>query len=578
MLKTLKKVFYCPIACILFAIYPLLRLWSYNWEEAFAQELIFLLVISTIGSFILYNLFLFLLQEKQKATLGTLLFLIMFSSFEWFFFHEDSLFLYLNQIKVFDYTIFGYETLLSLWVLIFLTLMFFVFKTSKKIKIINNLLTIAACILVLTTIIRLSPFIKLKIYPYIYDYATTEHKHVFENKQLDKVIPKKDLKEGYLPDIYYIILDGYARADILKVFYDHDTKEFTGFLKNNGFFIADKSCTNYSFTLHSIPSSINMSYIPFDEHETLSHASFQRGAQQIQTLIRNPKFRNLYEFLCNSDLIFFLKKQGYFFINIAGDSFTARLKNFDITLNQPQFSLGPFTNMFVNKTFLGPLVNNTKTFKNLYDFFVPDKNIITSGQLSSLKNVPKIIKEKGKPTFTFCHILTPHHPYTFDENGNIVQKPNRKVPYEEFKKQYINEIKGINKKAQKVVETILRKSKRPPVIIIQADHGTASYKEYFETGHGLYSDALVKERMTILNAYHIPGKGNELLNNQVTPVNSFRIVLNYLFNTNLPILTDKCHFMTLADFDNNKQFVTYSAEEINKMDIVEMAKKTIIIK
>ena len=43
---------------------------------------------------------------------------------------------------------------------------------------------------------------------------------------------------GERPDIYYIILDGHARSDILKELYDYDNSEFINYLTGKGFYVA----------------------------------------------------------------------------------------------------------------------------------------------------------------------------------------------------------------------------------------------------------------------------------------------------------------------------------------------------
>ncbi len=62
------------------------------------------------------------------------------------------------------------------------------------------------------------------------------------------------------PDIYYIILDGYGRSDVLQRYYDFDNAEFLEGLRHRGFYVADKSSTNYPYTAHSLSSSLNMRY------------------------------------------------------------------------------------------------------------------------------------------------------------------------------------------------------------------------------------------------------------------------------------------------------------------------------
>ncbi len=76
----------------------------------------------------------------------------------------------------------------------------------------------------------------------------------------------KDLKK---PDIYYIILDGYGRGDVLKSVYGFDNEKFYNELENRGFFIARKSNANYAqTTLFSLASSLNMEYLEIPNNDS----------------------------------------------------------------------------------------------------------------------------------------------------------------------------------------------------------------------------------------------------------------------------------------------------------------------
>ncbi len=53
------------------------------------------------------------------------------------------------------------------------------------------------------------------------------------------------------PDIYYIILDSYGRADMLKSVYGFDNSSFMNGLEQRGFFVASRSQANYPKTVLS---------------------------------------------------------------------------------------------------------------------------------------------------------------------------------------------------------------------------------------------------------------------------------------------------------------------------------------
>jgi hypothetical protein len=68
-------------------------------------------------------------------------------------------------------------------------------------------------------------------------------------------------KTGSLPDVYFIVLDGYARADVLMDKFSLDNSEFLAALHARNFYVADCSMSNYSNTEESLASTLNMMYV-----------------------------------------------------------------------------------------------------------------------------------------------------------------------------------------------------------------------------------------------------------------------------------------------------------------------------
>lgn len=60
------------------------------------------------------------------------------------------------------------------------------------------------------------------------------------------------------PDIYYIVLDGYGRADVLEELYGHDNGPFLDGLRDRGFYVADEAYSNYAVTPLSLAGTLNM--------------------------------------------------------------------------------------------------------------------------------------------------------------------------------------------------------------------------------------------------------------------------------------------------------------------------------
>lgn len=63
------------------------------------------------------------------------------------------------------------------------------------------------------------------------------------------------------PDIYFIVLDGYGREDMLRQLFGIDNSEFVGYLEEKGFIVPEHSLSNYPKTALSIASTLNLDYV-----------------------------------------------------------------------------------------------------------------------------------------------------------------------------------------------------------------------------------------------------------------------------------------------------------------------------
>ena len=152
---------------------------------------------------------------------------------------------------------------------------------------------------------------------------------------------------------------------------------------------------------------------------------------------------------------------------------------------------------------------------------------------------------KNGDYFVFAHFVVPHPPYSFGPNGEWIEI-NNKASDEEIGRAYISQIIYINNQILQVVDTIQSESETPPVIIIQGDHGPPP---------DLTNSPEI--RMPILNAYYLPD-ANDKLYPSISPVNSFRVVLDHYFGMNLPLLEDKSYFAPNANHERLHLVPNYS--------------------
>ena len=90
------------------------------------------------------------------------------------------------------------------------------------------------------------------------------------------------------PDIYYIILDGYGRSDVLKNEYGYDNSDFLNALRDLGFTVSECSQSNYAQTQMSLASSLNFNYIDVLSDRFVPGSDDRTGLDRIDPSWRRP--------------------------------------------------------------------------------------------------------------------------------------------------------------------------------------------------------------------------------------------------------------------------------------------------
>jgi hypothetical protein len=331
-------------------------------------------------------------------------------------------------------------------------------------------------------------------------------------------------EEDQPPDIYYIITDAYSRDDYLLSNYGHDNSQFLDALEEMGFYVARCSQSNYAQSDLSLASSLNMSYL-----EDLGD-DFQVG---------NRDKRGLDRLIREGLVLRELKALGYSVVAFETGFFFTQLEDADHYYELPkEGTLPSFFNFKGINGFEALLIQNTG-FRLLTDaanatgalaWALPDfdrprsiyrdRTLYVLGQLEA-DHVPAL---RG-PKFVFVHLIAPHFPYIFERDGdfyNVETEPSDKEPY-------INQLIYLNGRLEQILRDIIVTSATPPIIVLQADHGNLDVDG---------------ERTAILNAYFLPEAEGHKPYPQISPVNTFRLILDNYFGGDYGLLTDQSFYST----------------------------------
>jgi hypothetical protein len=497
----MKRAFWHPV---LFSIFPILFLYARNAGEMNLSEILLPFCCAVVGTIILLFLLKFLLADPDKRALLVTFFVLSFFSFG----HLTGL---IRSSGLFS----GKSNLVGLSLIIFIfivtvLLIFILKKSGRNFTGLTRVLNAVAIILIAVQIVVIA-------YSHI-----DSHDESMQPTNMDALA---DLAEQ-LPDIYYLIFDGYAREDILKEMYNYDNSHFLKELKSRGFYIADSSYSNYCATAQSLASSLNLDYLQ-------SLATFNSRAFSRTPLARMIDRNRVFDFL---------KKLNYKIVAFMTGHSPTQIENADYYF-KPGVTLSEFQNTLLNTTALSVLLDLTKSQFDIHRdriSYILDK----VGRLDDIES-PKMI---------FTHLISPHPPFLFTKDGEATQ---RDWPFsfadgdhytiqggttEEYINGYRDQLHYISGQILVTVDNIIESSETPPVIILQADHGPGSGLFW-----GSASKSNMVERFSILNAYYLPGfKNQELLTPDLSPVNSFRLILSEYYKLDLELLPNYQFFTTRA--------------------------------
>ena len=502
-----------PVYIWLFAAYPILYLYANNMVFLDGREVLRVLAITLVIVTALFAGLWAVFRHKMKSSIVTALMVILFFSYgHIFYLILYTLQKYYKAIGLLHYIL--YPVIIDLFVGFVLVAL----KHHERIRRATGPINASALLLMSFVIIQIVSGLRVQ--------ASLESEIAIETNP-DWVAPE------VLPDIYYIVVDAYARQDQLAEQFGFDNTAFIDALTARGFYVAPESCSNYSVTSLSIPSTLNMRYF---ERSELADKQWRLALSYLALYAQK-----------NSRVGQALHDRGYTYIHF-GTAYpaTARSEVADLNLD-----FGPdgtfetdnaakdyFSNLLLPTTLYNPFYKyQATTVDGAYDRFSADRIIL---ELAELERIP----QRPEPTFTVAHILKPHYPYVFDREGNRITKPagwepNDDLYVENADAMYVDQLVYTNQRILDVLDTLLANSDTPPIIILQGDHGWRQHDVRY-----------LPDRLLILNAYYVPEPMRSRLYANISPVNTFRLMLDSLFGTDLGLLPDKSY----PSYDENRLF------------------------
>ena len=309
------------------------------------------------------------------------------------------------------------------------------------------------------------------------------------------------------PDIYYIILDEYAGYDSLVQNFGFDNNKFYDELSNKGFFVFEKSYSNYPNTVLSIPSSLNMQYLNFNEKDKIS-------SNELLSQIRFIEDNNL--------VMKNLSQNEYYIVSLFAGS----------------EAIG--SDEIIDEKLCGDNYYSSHELSRIYpEERLKQKRIEILCSFEEIVHIKDRIKQ---PIFVYSHFSLPHDPFVFNEFGDLEISHKEKLTHNENKNAYLQQLKFSNTMILKTIDEIQSDKNRNSVIIVQSDHGERTGINWEEP-----TNDMIRQGLNNLNAIYLSNPSNDAIYEGITPVNSFRVVFNEYFDAEFELLEDRYFWMNSSE-------------------------------
>ncbi len=482
----LGKWFSLPWYPVLFGAYPVLALMAVNVGQIKVEAGWRALLVSLLFAGILFIALRLILRDWNRAAFLSTLWMALFFSYGHVYITLA------EKVKDFDYE----KWLLIVWLALAVLFVIWAVRKSPASPLALNVIVLG---LVVSSLWQISPTVQ----------KGSAHRVGAENAPVDENLTRPENP----PDVYYFILDSYAREDLLKKAYGYDNSVFLEGLRERGFYVAQCSQANYVRTELSVGSSLNMSYLQ-DLDPAFTPESIKR--------------RVLWDSYQHSAVRYNFESLGYTTIAFVTGFAWNELDDADVFYTPPPFSAGmtEFETLFLDTTLAryaedAGWINTDEIMGQNFR----DRTMLVFDSMDDIARMPE-------PTFAYIHVISPHPPFVFGPNGEYTNPADfwneeKHYPADLYATGYQNQLTFLNQKMLDAIDTLLSESKTPPIIILQGDHGPWLQPR--------------DRRMWILNAYYLPEHQDKLFS-KISPVNTFRYIFNAYFGGNYDMLPNVSYF------------------------------------
>ncbi len=276
-------------------------------------------------------------------------------------------------------------------------------------------------------------------------------------------------------------------------------------IKKRGFTVLNKSYSNAPVTEFSIPHIFTMEHY-LNDGDVVS-------TEELHELTSNSRK--------NNKVVSEFKKRGYETYAISDGYINMCLRGEYICASKITGRTHQQQDLrFIERTPFFKILNVLDMKFNIFD--TPMNMWAYPNRMEIPELLTYLEQNRKQPYFLYIHLGLPHFPLRFDRDCNYKRFDKTEVGYAE---QY----RCTTKYLELLIDNITRMDEKA-LIVMHADHGVMIQNQHLKQVGELSEDE-IRESLSILNAFRLPDECETYINQEMTPVNTFRLVFACLDNS-----------------------------------------------
>lgn len=331
------------------------------------------------------------------------------------------------------------------------------------------------------------------------------------------------------PNTVLLILDGYAREDVLVNDYNPGGLSLADALERRGFVVRDDAVTNYSITYASLSSMVAMDY-PFDEGMRTEDEVVEMRALLAGV---NPFVG------------------GY------------REAGYTIVKSENGWA-GSACGSWIDECYQTGIVRTSLWAVGQLTPFAPIQRSFfghpfTSVGLQQIRELPDRLDADGSsPRLILAHMTVPHAPAQLDASCKInpqgvgaglhlVNPGDSDAMVDEARARYVGQVECVDREVLASIDSLLEQDPDLAILVV-ADHGPDS-RGQLGLNHDEWTDDALIERMSVLSAIRVP-EWCDQDGPALTTVNTMRKLAACSLGTEFDALPDRSYWAPRENIDN----------------------------